>query len=539
MGLRSRYNLLTSIEERVKQVLLVLRKDCRKFWPETLLTLAITSAFVWMNPYQWRGASPSAPIWFGFDWQHLQILANVVEVLLPVSWLILIARVVHDENLVGNRQFWLTRPYLWQLLLVEKLLFVAIFIGIPFTIAQVCLLIRAGISPVAYLPNLSFSLILIAGAVIVPIFALATVTSSLLRMIGTLLAIVAILLAIVFLASTRPAGPSVNIPYSDRITIIFAFCGTVLIAQYSARKLWLSRTLLVILLVTVGGLAMNPFAVSLLERIYQLPYPGHPNPIQVTTDTSSREGVTGSSWNGKSANLNIPLVVSGLPIDGQLLADDIRVTIDAADGTHWTSPWQAIYNHRFASDSPTGEVVVEVDKTVIARVHGSPVTLHVALAFTQLEANPSSTITFDPKTDFILPHVGTCTYDGSNSYLNGNFSCRAAFHQPVLTRITVVRSPWPCEAAYPGQPGAHPDTTWLDGPLHPDPADINFSPVQVAGISVPNYQPVGYDESGARLALCPGAPITITSYRLVRRFQYQMDLPNTQLPPAGAFVPQM
>ena len=69
----------------MKQILLVLRKDFRKFWPEILLSLAITGAFVWMNPYQWRPFDPtSLPGLFRLDLQHLQILAGVVEVLLPV-----------------------------------------------------------------------------------------------------------------------------------------------------------------------------------------------------------------------------------------------------------------------------------------------------------------------------------------------------------------------------------------------------------------------------------------------------------------------
>ncbi len=170
MCLQPRYNLLTSIEERVKQILLVLRKDCRKFWPEILLSLAITSAFVWLNPYQWRSPNLSAPTSFGLDWQHLRVLANVVEVLLPITWLILIVRVVQDENLVGNRQFWVTRPYIWQLLLAEKLLFVSLFVCAPFAVAQAALLWRAGFNPAHYLPGLTYSLLLMIIVAILPMF---------------------------------------------------------------------------------------------------------------------------------------------------------------------------------------------------------------------------------------------------------------------------------------------------------------------------------------------------------------------------------
>lgn len=516
----------------MKQILLVLRKDCRKFWPEILLSLVITSVFVWLSPYLWRNPSPSSPHWFALDWQRLQILANVVEFLLPVAWLILISRVVHEENLVGNRQFWLTRPYRWQALLAEKLLFVALFVGVPFAIAQICLLVGSGFSPRAYLPNLAVALLLVAGAIVVPMFALATVTRTLLRIIGTLLTFVVILVAIVFLASDATFGPNVSIPYSDRITIpiILAFCGTVMIAQYSARKLWLSRTLLVILCVTVAGLAMQPFAVSLLERIYQLPYPGHTNPIQVTLDATSREGITAASWNGKTIFLSIPIAASEIPLDGQITPDDVRVTIDSADGTHWTSPWQSIANHRIASESPRDTLTVGIDKDTFDRLRTSPVTVHIKVALTQLTEGDSTTEKFDPTRELSLAHIGSCTYDGGLNHFRTDFSCRVPFHSPALTRITVVRSPFPCTND-PSQPGAHPDSNWIEGPLHTELAALDLSPIRTMSFNLPSYQPTSVPgDNSAKLALCPGAPITVTSFKLVRRFQYQLDLPDVKLP---------
>jgi hypothetical protein len=522
----------------VKQILLVLRKDCRKFWPEILLTLAITAAFVWLSPYLWRNPSPAAPHWFTLDWQRLQILANLVEALVPVTWLILIARVVHEENLVGNRQFWLTRPYTWQALLAEKLLFVMLFVGVPFTVSQICLLLGAGFSPMAYLPNLAVALLLMAGFVVVPMIAIASVTRTLLRIIGSLLTVVIALAAVDFLGADFRFAPAVSIPYSDRITIpiILIFCATVLVAQYSARKLWLSRTLLVILGITVVGLAMQPFAVSLLERIYQLPYPGHTNPIVVRQDTSSKEGITALTWNGRTVNLNIPIEATQIPPDGQVTPDDIRITIDSANGTHWTSPWQAIENHRLSNEAPRDILSVDIDRATFDRLRTSPVTLHVGIAFTQLAQGDSSTLAFDPQRDLFLPHVGICTYDGSAAFLRNDLSCRVALHSPPLTRITIARSPFPCTREG-TQPGVEPDSTWIEGSIHPDAASLDLSPVRTMDIILPSYQPVSaHEESSTKLALCPGAPITVTSFRLVRRFQYQLDLPAVTMPLVSTFV---
>jgi hypothetical protein len=253
----------------MKQVLHIFSKDCRRYWPEVLVSLAVLGAFVWIYPYMWRDDfSLVASFGFlAFDLTHLLIAANVVAVLVPVSWLLLIARVVHGENLVGNRQFWVTRPYVWQNLLTEKLLFVATFVCIPFCVAQACLLARAGFHPTHYLGNLAYSLLLIVAFAILPMFALSTVFSSLMRMIGVTLVLCVIVLALAFLSSTAAYHPSTAVPLvADRIWLpmVFAFCGAVLVAQYSARNLWLSRSLLVAMLLTLTLFASSPFEIPLL-----------------------------------------------------------------------------------------------------------------------------------------------------------------------------------------------------------------------------------------------------------------------------------
>ncbi len=74
-------------------------------------------------------------------------------------------------------QFWLTRPYDWRKFLAAKLLFVAVFVGLPFFAAQMLLLAQAGFNPFAYIPGLLFNLLLVTGGLIVPLMAVSTVTS--------------------------------------------------------------------------------------------------------------------------------------------------------------------------------------------------------------------------------------------------------------------------------------------------------------------------------------------------------------------------
>src|SRR5687768_13366660 len=43
--------------------------------------------------------------------------------LLPLAWCHLVMLMVHQEPLVGDRQFWVTRPYSWRSLIAAKAMF--------------------------------------------------------------------------------------------------------------------------------------------------------------------------------------------------------------------------------------------------------------------------------------------------------------------------------------------------------------------------------------------------------------------------------
>ena len=89
----------------MSQTLHIFRKDIRHHWPEILVSLLLLAAFVWHERAEWSGNFPSFSL--------LQILFSFVDTLLPLSWCLMIVRLVHEESLVGDRQFWVTRPYEW------------------------------------------------------------------------------------------------------------------------------------------------------------------------------------------------------------------------------------------------------------------------------------------------------------------------------------------------------------------------------------------------------------------------------------------
>ena len=102
-----------------------------------------------------------------------RFLAGLTTVLLPMAWAFLIVRAVQAEALVGDRQFWVTRPYEWKKLLAAKMLFVVLTINAPLLIADVLLLARAGFNPAHYIAGLLWMQLLISLALILPILTLS------------------------------------------------------------------------------------------------------------------------------------------------------------------------------------------------------------------------------------------------------------------------------------------------------------------------------------------------------------------------------
>ncbi len=183
-------------EPDMRQALHIFAKDARHFWMEISISLVVTALFAWLYPNMWiprinRGGG-----------MNLQTLATIAMGLVLASWWILITRVVQEENLVGDQQWWITKPYEWPQLLGAKALFVLAFVAAPLICAQGAMVVEAGFRPWHYLPGMGFDLLLIAGVVVLPLLAMAAVTSSFGRMtllaFGVLLALVAYIALMAF-----------------------------------------------------------------------------------------------------------------------------------------------------------------------------------------------------------------------------------------------------------------------------------------------------------------------------------------------------
>jgi hypothetical protein len=98
--------------------------------------------------------------------------------LLTMAFALVAALAVLEEPLVGDSNFWTTRPHRWPELLAAKLALVALAIHLPSLIADAYVVAARGFSPFAYLGPLLWKQFLFFAAVVLPAMAIASLVSN-------------------------------------------------------------------------------------------------------------------------------------------------------------------------------------------------------------------------------------------------------------------------------------------------------------------------------------------------------------------------
>jgi hypothetical protein len=505
----------------MKQIIHIFAKDSRHFWPEIVVSLAAMAAFTWTYPHHWTRNNLGGGLYIGVstDWD---LSASVLTLLVPVSWWLLITRVIHAESLVGDRQFWLTRPYEWKKLLGAKLLFLLVYLYVPLVIVKLVLLAQAGFHPLSYMPGLLFNLLLVTAFLVMPLFAVATVTSNFARMALTAVGISLCLVAILVLSAVR--GTSVSIPYNDRLSIpltVFVSVAAITL-QYAARRLWLSRLLLIGFPVLTLALGLVSPGQAMMERDYPSIAAKQVAPIQFALlEDSIHQVMVSAARNEKEVAVSVPLEASGVADGYMLMPNHVRVSIEAANGTRWTSPWQEMYNARYLPGPQESTVNFEVKRSIFESVRGMPIILHLTFAFTQLRAGRSRRVPVTAS-DFPVPGFGICApqldWNGSQQIIG--VACRSAMRQPRLTYVEALWSDDACGSTATEPNNGVQGSGWTGNP-DDDPAEFGISSVWTTGLDLSN----SLRDTGEKTRpqkpryLCPGTPLTFTQYDPVRQIQ--------------------
>jgi hypothetical protein len=477
-----------------------------------VLSVIVVFTFVLVDPNEWR-------IFHDRNvQQRMMLMLLALGILMVTGWGLLIARVVHAESLVGDQQFWVTRPYEWKKLLAAKALFLVAWIGVPYMLAQLLLLAEAGFHPLAYMPGLLFNLLMVSTIFLLPMYALATVTSNFARLTMTVLGVLIVITGYTYLVNGIPHGYTSANPYTNTVLVplLFVGCAAAIGLQYATRRVWVSRGLLIALPILMAVSVAAYRRQSLVDRAYPQPGTGLTAPVSITHIPSNSRTDEARSWEGEDY-IDLPVQYSGVAEGTAVFADDFKFSITAADGSQWSSPWQHI-QERTLNDAHDSMLSLMIRPELYERFKRTPVTLRITLAVSRYQSDTVTKMAF-PAGGAAIPGIGFCSSENSSTML-----CRAAMRGPRLTHVTMLWSHGACSDAQTSPVSTAEGDAWFE----PTGTNLALGSVWTTRIYFFHRYNEGSDYSHWRI--CPGSPLTLTQYHLLERTQASVTLTNFQLP---------
>jgi hypothetical protein len=329
----------------MRQALCIFRKDFSRLWGVLLIAIPIE---VWS---QLAYSSPvPGELRFG-----IAAFQSMAQCFLGVS-------LIHEEPIPGDRQYWLTRPISWKVLLLAKALFVLAFVCVPVFATDAVTLVTHGQSIIHFLPSLLICQFFLLAFRVLPVAAIAAVTATLSQFVWNSLAAILSYFVIAFTLSTyfnpgQDWGGLTWVRSTFTAFVIFAVAVAVLLLQYRRRNTRASHSIL------VGGVSCLALcfwmpgwhaAFELQERIG--PHQAHPSTISLTFDPDRNpktQPSTRSNWSGQYfTGISLPVRVMGIPAGMKLYSDRAKVTLTGSDGHTWTSAWDSL--HKLSSFPSAG-----------------------------------------------------------------------------------------------------------------------------------------------------------------------------------------
>jgi hypothetical protein len=504
----------------MNQILHIFRKDLRQFWREIALSVGLLAAYAWYEPREWV-PNPDPALGTAF-----------LPQLILFGWGFVIVRDIQAEVLVGDRQFWVTRPYDWKKLLAAKILFVVAVFNLPLLIADAILLRRAGFAPVLYVPGLLWMQLLLTVLLVLPVVTLGTVTSNVgqavLGVLGVCLYVIAT--ATLSSATSKSHWRVVTSPPSWLPpTILISTFVAVILLQY-ARKTMLARGLLVGLamigLLMAVGTSSPPLPPWVPDaREYPVLAAGEQPPVQLAFDPTKRPRPEPGFRREKKVQVRIPLQASGQAKDF-VQTDGTMVAIDAGGSLHWSSAWQRGSEPFLFPGQEHSHVSFTVDRDFFERTKSLPVAVQFSFVMTVFRPKDGRRM-FITGEDFAVPRVGFCWTKSDRSLISCRYPLRLADDQMVST----VAEETTCTVSAEERPKLVGATLYARmGGGGWGPAELGLSPVHLLALNLrPPEGEWGTGRENEWPLLCPGTPLVFSYLERVQRLHMEVDVSGLEL----------
>jgi hypothetical protein len=488
----------------MRLILHIFRKDARHLYPEILIVVGLTIAFAWTAPVQWI-YSLNGP--FAISGDVTVFMAPILRVILPITWLMLITRLVHEESLVGDRQFWITRPYRWPTLLAAKLLFLAVFLYLPLFLMQCYLLRHASLSILVAFPDLVRYHLRLTALYLLPILAIASVTSTFAKQFLTILVSIAYIGLVTAagssLMSRRIVAPGFDIACLTFATLVLV---AVVLLQYALRRTRLSRLLLAGLPILLLLVVLVAPARMLIERAFPAGQLSQPYSLAFDPDPLRRQpGSEQPLVVDRNIVISLPVQLKGLPSGIRLKGIGAALDVETGQGFRWASHYQLV-NAELNADYPNPTVDVLMPLSVFDRIRSTPVNFHLNIVFVKFETGEAKTVPAQFP-GFASPGNGICPVFSDGTIT----SCLYPLRLPAPIGLTAEVSDLPCldpnrSPNRVGQSFVGSDEDYLA---------FDFDPVATSQVRLwkqqnrPNLPRPAY--------LCPGATVALLPQRIVSR----------------------
>lgn len=407
----------------MKQISALFWKDVRHLRPEIGAYIAVLIAFSLAAPQARPGRNPMG----------LSILVTLLHLLIAVAWFVLIARAVQEDRLVGEQQFWITRPYRWTSLLAAKLLFIAVCVFLPFVLMQWALLLGTGLNPFAEKAGMALLLHRLVLNLLLPFLVAASVTETL---SAALMLIIAIIVSWAGILAFLPSGNGTvtSPPYAVELfsTLFGALMLGILIYQYARRKTLHSRAAilltLALFLLMIAGYDSAGFGGP-IQALIRNHYPVKDSPRLVFAASAPSEDNDADMVVLKNqVEIKLPVHLEGLAPDTKFLNLNVHITLDDA-GKQYNLPWEQA---AVSEDS----IAFLLPKDVDERFAGTPAKLHLELAAEELHLARMESIVVASR--FAGPMHGSC------ELIDGKVYCQYPYQEMTPTRVQAEVKPVKC-----------------------------------------------------------------------------------------------
>jgi hypothetical protein len=420
----------------MRQAFHILRKDARRFRYQICMLAALTAAFAWStivnDPY-----TPGA----------LANYLHLASAILPITWWPIMCVLIQDEPLVGDRQFWVTRPYSRWSLLAAKALFIVLFMNVPLLIAGFVILAAAGFQPLAYLPELLWMQLLLVGTLVVPTLALASITRGLMQCVLAMLGIVTcfVVLAIVFSDAGQlnghPMYSSGGIAWAaslmSNVTLLVPAL-VILVLQWRMRRRWIAIGAGAVLFL-LPQFADSDLSWRIGSTVQSRMFGERgaeatavtlkPNDVGPDTVDATQGGVA----------LAVRLHVINIPAGETVAPEIVEMTFEGSNGERWRTGWTEVMSSMAdvvqKDPEPDGKFAwwqrVVMDRGFHERARFGPVTIRGSV-YLMLNKRSRGGRLPDSRAAKV-PGGGVCTVSRMQPLSGSSVTCLAPFHLPFQT----------------------------------------------------------------------------------------------------------